>query len=108
CLSAANRVVEVNEMWRAREKELELESKMKTRTNGRIDSRSHKRKNDSRDQSPVSKTQRDRPYGASFSSRDSHSSSYSDWEDGLGDDEIEEFLRSRSVTVSINTMDEIR
>nr|XP_020157975.1 uncharacterized protein LOC109743307 isoform X1 [Aegilops tauschii subsp. strangulata] len=91
----ANRVVEVNEMWRAREKELELESKMKTRTNGRIDSRSHKRKNDSRDQSPVSKTQRDRPYGASFSSRDSHSSSYSDWEDGLGDDEIEEFLRSR-------------
>ncbi|KAE8780464.1 nucleolar protein 58 [Hordeum vulgare] len=91
----ANRVVEVNEMWRAREKELELESKMKSRTNGLNDWRSQKRKNDSRDQSPVSKIQRDRPYGASFSSRDSHSSSYSDQEDGLGDDEIEEFLRSR-------------
>ncbi|XP_037459068.1 uncharacterized protein LOC119330062 [Triticum dicoccoides] len=93
----ANRVVEVNEMWRAREKEMELESKMKARTSGRIDSRSLKRKNDSRDQSPVSKIQRDRPYGAgaSSSSRDSHSSSYSGREDGLGDDEIEEFLRSR-------------
>lgn len=96
-------------MWRAREKELELESKMKTRTNGRIDSRSQKRKNDSRDQSPVFKIQRDRPYGASFSSRDSHSSSYSDREDGLDDDEIEEFLRSRSVTISINnTLGEIK
>ncbi|KAF7103175.1 hypothetical protein CFC21_104197 [Triticum aestivum] len=96
----ANRVVEVNEMWRAREKELELELKMKTRTNGRIDSRSQKRKNDSRDQSPVSKTQRDRPYGASFSSRDSQGSSYSDRGDGLGDDEIEEFLRSSSYSLA--------
>ena len=100
-LSAANRVVEVNEMWRAREKELELKSKMKARTNGHLDSRSQKRKNDSRDQSFSSKTEQDRPYDASCSSRDSRSSPYLNREDGLGDDEIEEFLHSRSVTVSI-------
>lgn len=87
----ANRVVEVNEMWRAREKEMELESKMKTRVNGRTDSTSHKRKNYSRDQSFSYKTEQDRPYAAPCSSRDSHS----DREDGLGDDEIEKFLHSR-------------
>ncbi|CAM0909830.1 unnamed protein product [Alopecurus aequalis] len=91
----ANRVVEVNEMWRAREKELELESKMKTRTHGRVDLGSRKRKHDSRDQSFSSKSEQDRPYATSCSSRDSHNSPYSDQEDGLGDDEIEEFLRSR-------------
>jgi hypothetical protein len=91
----ANRVVEVNEMWRAREKELELESKMKSRINGHLNSTSHKRKNDSRDQSFSSKTEQDRPYATSCSSRDSQISSYADREDGLGDDDIEEFLRSR-------------
>jgi hypothetical protein len=86
-------------MWRAREKELELESKMKTRINGRVDSRSQKRKNDRRDQSVSSKSEQDRPYATTCSSRDS--CTYSDRVDGLGDDDIEEFLHSRSVTVSI-------
>ncbi|XP_051199403.1 uncharacterized protein [Lolium perenne] len=98
----ANRVVEVNEMWRARGKELELESKMETRTSGGVDSRSQKRKS-SRDQSFSSKNEQDRPYARSCSSRDPRSSSYSDREDstsldredGLGDDEIEDFLHSR-------------
>jgi hypothetical protein len=101
-VSAANRVVEVNEMWRAREKEMELESLMKTRINGRVDSTSQKRKNDSRDQSFSSKAEPDRrPYATPCSSRDSRSTSYSDREDGLGDYDIEEFLHSRSVIVSI-------
>jgi len=48
---AANRVVEVDEMWRAREKELELVLKMKGRngrSNDRDDFRGEKRKSDLR------------------------------------------------------------
>ncbi|KAL6639553.1 hypothetical protein ACP70R_023283 [Stipagrostis hirtigluma subsp. patula] len=82
----ANRVVEVNEMWRAREKELALESKMKRRTNDRDDSRGEKRKSDLRSHSSSSRIEKE---GTNYSS------SYSDKEDGLGDDEIEKFLHSR-------------
>lgn len=91
----ANRVVEVDEMWRARKKELELESKTKSRINGRMQLRSEERKDDSRDELCASKIEQDRSYAMSSSSRDSDGSSYVDREDGLGDNEIEEFLRSR-------------
>ncbi|CAN6209680.1 unnamed protein product, partial [Urochloa humidicola] len=50
----ANRVVEVDEMWRAREKELELESKMKgrcSRSKDRDDYRGEKRKSEFRNYS---------------------------------------------------------
>ncbi|XP_062189233.1 protein PXR1-like [Phragmites australis] len=73
----ANRVVEVNEMWRAREKELELESKMKDRSKDRGDSRGEKRKSDLRNQSSSPIIEQE------------------DQEGGLGDDEIERFLHSR-------------
>lgn len=91
----ANRVVEVDEMWRARKKELELESKTKSRINGRMQLRSEERKDDSRDELCASKIEQDRSYAMSTSSRDSDGSSYVDQEDGLGDNEIKEFLRSR-------------
>ncbi|CAL4894799.1 unnamed protein product [Urochloa decumbens] len=84
----ANRVVEVNEMWRAREKELELESKMKNRSSrskNLDDSRGEKRKSDSRNHSSSSRVEQE---GIAYSN------SYSDQEDGLGDDEIERFLHS--------------
>uniref|UniRef100_A0A0D9WWU4 Uncharacterized protein n=1 Tax=Leersia perrieri TaxID=77586 RepID=A0A0D9WWU4_9ORYZ len=80
----ANRVVEVNEMWRARDKELELESKMK-RTNDHGDARGEKRKNDLRNQSSSPRIEEGTAY----------SSSHSDQEDGLRDDDIEKFLHSR-------------
>ncbi|WVZ62439.1 hypothetical protein U9M48_012191 [Paspalum notatum var. saurae] len=84
----ANRVVEVNEMWRAREKELELESKMKSRSSGskdRDDSRGKKRKSESRNHSSSSRVEQE---GTAYNS-------YSDQEDSLRDDEIERFLHSR-------------
>ncbi|XP_062196900.1 uncharacterized protein LOC133899883 isoform X2 [Phragmites australis] len=93
----ANRDVEVDGMWRAREKEVELGTKLKSRTNGHTDSRCKKRKISSRSLRPVPKIEQDgRPCATSCSARYSHSISYSDREDGLGDDELEEFLHSRS------------
>jgi hypothetical protein len=79
-------------MWRAREKELELESKMKTINQCQIYLRSLKCKTESRYQSFNSRTEQDRPYVASCLSRDLRRSSYSDLEDGLGDDELEQQL----------------
>jgi len=85
----ANRVVEVNEMWRAREKELELESKMKgrsSRSKDHDDSRGKKRKSEMRNHSSSSRVEQE---GTTYRT------SYSDQEDGLKDDEIERFLHSR-------------
>ncbi|KAJ1297994.1 hypothetical protein BS78_01G420700 [Paspalum vaginatum] len=85
----ANRVVEVNEMWRAREKELELESKMKgrsSRSKDRDDSRGDKRKSELRNHSSSSRVQHE---GTTYNN------SYPDQDNGLSDDEIERFLHSR-------------
>ncbi|KAL6646826.1 hypothetical protein ACP70R_015520 [Stipagrostis hirtigluma subsp. patula] len=85
----ANRVVEVDEMWRAREKELELESKMKARSSrskDRDDSRGEKRKSDLRNQTSSSRTEQE---GITYYN------SCSDQGDGLRDDEMERFLHSR-------------
>jgi hypothetical protein len=89
---AANRVVEVNEMWRAREKELELESKVKSRSNDRDDFRGEKRKSELRNHSSSSRVEQE---GTTYNNP------YSDQEDGLRDDEIERFLHSRSVRIFI-------
>jgi hypothetical protein len=83
--------VEVNEMWRAREKELELESKMKgrnSRSKDHDDCRGEKRKSEMRNHSSRSRIQQEET---------TYNVSYSDQEDGLRDDEIERFLHSRSV-----------
>jgi hypothetical protein len=89
-LPVANRVVEVNEMWRAREKELELESKMKGRFRDHDDSRGEKCKNDSRNTACSSRIDQERT-----------KSSYSEQKDGLGEDEIENYLQSRSVRIHL-------
>uniref|UniRef100_J3MR21 Uncharacterized protein n=1 Tax=Oryza brachyantha TaxID=4533 RepID=J3MR21_ORYBR len=81
----ANRVVEINEMWRARDRELELESKTR-RDNYRRDYRGDKRRNDSRSQSSSPRVEQEST---------SYNSSYLDQEGTLGDDEIEMFLHSR-------------
>jgi hypothetical protein len=77
-------------MWRAREKELELESKMRSgssKSKDLCDSRGEKRKSDSRNHSSSSRFEQE---GIAYSS---------DQEDGLGDDEIERFLHSRLVRI---------
>jgi hypothetical protein len=84
-LAATNRVVEVNEMWRAREKEFELESRMKGRYNDHDDSRGEKCKNDSRNQVSSSRIDQERI---------NYNISYSEQKVGLGDDEIQNFLHS--------------
>ncbi|PUV26693.1 hypothetical protein GQ55_J001300 [Panicum hallii var. hallii] len=73
-------------MWRAREKELELESKMKGRSKDCDDSRGEKRKSEMRNHSSSSRVEQE---GTTYST------SYSDQEDGLKEDEIERFLHSR-------------
>ena len=80
-------------MWRAREKELELESKMNSRSSKSKDlddAKGQKRKSDSRNHSSSSRLENE---GITYSN------SYSDQEDGLGDDEIERFLHSRSAII---------
>jgi hypothetical protein len=87
--------VEVNEMWRAREKELELESKMKgrsSRSKDHGDFTGEKRKSE-RNHSSSSRIEQE---GTTYDT------SYSDQEDGLRDDEIERFLYSRLVRMLFN------
>ncbi|KAJ1692659.1 hypothetical protein LUZ63_009357 [Rhynchospora breviuscula] len=89
----ANRVVEVNEMWRAREKEQELENKHNSRSKERSKHHSEFLKRSSSDRS-----EHERGYhGASCSSHHSdHTDFYADGNRrGLQDDEIEQFLRAR-------------
>ena len=93
---AANRAVETNEMWKAREKEIELENE--------------RRKIKSREESSSSSSSRMKRRG-SFSKRslDKRCSSSNDEkkfthplddeDEGLGDDEIESFLQSRYMSI---------
>nr|GEW29295.1 CAX-interacting protein 4 [Tanacetum cinerariifolium] len=74
----SNRAVEVNEMWRARQKEKELDDRKRGRSNS--DSQKNSNRYDE--------------YERNHSSRCSSSKSAS--EDGLRDNEIEEFLHSRA------------
>ncbi|OMO92131.1 hypothetical protein COLO4_17824 [Corchorus olitorius] len=90
----ANRAVEVNEMWRARQKELELNDRIKGRS--KDDSR-HSRSHKDISNSPRSTIRRhDSNASASCSSsKRVAESSYSPEDEGLRDEEIEEFLQSR-------------
>ncbi|KAK4438032.1 hypothetical protein Salat_0137300 [Sesamum alatum] len=90
----ANRVVEVNEMWRLREKQLELESRLRARN----ESSSGRGYND------VSESRRSRGSNevetspsASLSSKKRLIQDLNPAEDeGLRDDEVDEFLHSRT------------
>ncbi|KAE8716912.1 DUF21 domain-containing protein [Hibiscus syriacus] len=90
----ANRAVEVNEMWRVRQKELELNDRLKGRSkNGTKLSRSYgDSSNSSRRTSEKHETDLS---SSSSSSKIIAESSYLGEDEGLRDEEIEKFLQSR-------------
>ncbi|XP_020112317.1 protein FAM133 [Ananas comosus] len=94
----ANRAVEVGEMWRAREKELELEGKLKDSHKDRSISRGEKRRSDSLHRSSSSRVGQKRRNSASScsSSKLDPGNGYSDEDAGLRDEDIEAFLQSRA------------
>ncbi|CAN6688029.1 unnamed protein product [Malus baccata var. baccata] len=88
----ANRAVEVNEMWRLRQKEKELDNRLK---GNKDESRC---RGDSNSPTPSGKGHAvaDDSAGPSCSSRKrEYESCHSRQENGLGDEELEEFLHSR-------------
>lgn len=97
---SANKAVEVNEMWRARQKELELEGRIKERSRDeRTNSQTHHK-----DRVSTSRSTDKGHADNDDSGRDSCSSSkrlleksYTDKDEdrGLRDEEVEEFLQSR-------------
>ncbi|XVE67392.1 hypothetical protein DITRI_Ditri08aG0156700 [Diplodiscus trichospermus] len=88
----ANRAVEVNEMWRARQKELELNDNLKRRS--KDDSR-HSRNGDiSIPHKSTSRRHESNSNASCSSSKTVAESSYSR-EEGLREEEVEEFLQSR-------------
>ncbi|URE13890.1 hypothetical protein MUK42_24676 [Musa troglodytarum] len=95
----ANRTVEVTEMWRAREKELELEAKLEDRSKKqRHKSRGEKHRTNSPHMGSSSRHKKENTKTAiscSTSKQDLEDCcSYED--DGLRDEEVEEFLHSRA------------
>lgn len=113
----ANRAVEVNEMWRLRQKELEVENRIKRRSENecrnkqildnenRNKHRSENEKSSRRSHKDVMesriKAKRHNDVGststASCSSKKRDIEDYYSREDGLRDEEVEKFLHSRSV-----------
>ncbi|XP_048430975.1 uncharacterized protein LOC103938250 isoform X1 [Pyrus x bretschneideri] len=88
----ANRVVEVNEMWRLRQKEKELDNRLK---GNKAESRCRGDSNSPRC-SGKGHAVTDDSAGPSCSSRKrEYESCHSRQENGLGDEELEEFLHSR-------------
>ncbi|XVE48650.1 hypothetical protein DITRI_Ditri01bG0019100 [Diplodiscus trichospermus] len=89
----ANRVVEVNEMWRVRQKELELNDRLKgtSKDYSRL-KRSH---GDISNTSRCTSRRLESNVNASFSSSKRVAESYSREDEGLRDEEVEEFLLSR-------------
>ncbi|KAF8027882.1 hypothetical protein BT93_E0719 [Corymbia citriodora subsp. variegata] len=92
----ANKAVEVNEMWRLRQKELELDNRIKGRSREESSSRRHHK-----DASPSRSSSNGHDiddYSVETScsrSRSAHESHRKRGDEGLGDEEIEEFLHSR-------------
>lgn len=113
----ANRAVEVNEMWRARQKELEVENRNKPRLenecrNKQILDNENKNKRRSENENSSTRSHKDvmesrikakrhsdvgSTSSASCPSKKRDIEGYYSREDGLRDDEVEEFLHSRSV-----------
>ncbi|XVF68155.1 hypothetical protein PTKIN_Ptkin10aG0181200 [Pterospermum kingtungense] len=90
----ANRAVEVNEMWRVRQKELELNDSLKGRS--KDDSRQRRSHGDTSNCHRSTSRRHESNFSASCSSsKRMAESSYSREDEGLRDEEIEDFLRSR-------------
>ncbi|KAG6406710.1 hypothetical protein SASPL_134319 [Salvia splendens] len=85
----ANRVVEVNEMWRLRDKQLELDNKLRVIRRESNSGRSHKDIRESRTSTSRASDEVDN------SANSSRSSKKRDHLDPLEDEEIDQFLHSR-------------
>ncbi|XVF00666.1 hypothetical protein REPUB_Repub04eG0020700 [Reevesia pubescens] len=93
-LFSANRSVEVNEMWQVRQKELELNDRLKGRS--KDDSRHSRSHGDISNPTRSTSRRHDTDTSASCSSsKRVAESSYSREDEGLRDEEVEEFLQSR-------------
>ncbi|KAJ0078121.1 hypothetical protein Patl1_37267 [Pistacia atlantica] len=95
-LAKANRAVEVNEMWRVRQKELELNDRLKERSKDERSNRSHRDIGNSRSSTKRHAMDDDSTTDScSSSKRLSENDSYYREDEGLRDEEVEEFLHSR-------------
>lgn len=90
----ANRAVEMNEMWRVRQKELELNEKLKRRSKDRSSCSSHA-DIDNSSRSLTKKHVVDDNGATASSSKRECESNYSSENEGLRDEEVEVFLHSR-------------
>lgn len=90
----ANRAVEMNEMWRVRQKELELNEKLKRRSKDRSSCSSHA-DIDNSSRSLTNKHVVDDKGATASSSKRECESNYSSENEGLRDEEVEVFLHSR-------------
>ncbi|XP_077245118.1 uncharacterized protein LOC143885045 isoform X2 [Tasmannia lanceolata] len=87
----ANRAVEVNEMWRVRKKELELDDRLM----GRSRDKSHRHHGNASESSPRGEEASKDAAGSCTSSKRGNEDYFSGEVGGLRDDEVEEFLHSR-------------
>ncbi|KAL6498902.1 hypothetical protein OROHE_026409 [Orobanche hederae] len=91
----ANRVVEVNEMWRLRQKQLELDNRLRGARNDSGSGRSYKDVCESRRSRSSSGNEVEISSRASLSSKKRYIEDLDQMEDGgLKDDEVDEFLHS--------------
>ncbi|KAI6701534.1 hypothetical protein NL676_015858 [Syzygium grande] len=98
----ANKAVEVNEMWRLRQKEVELDNRIKGRSrdesSNRRESSSRRHHKDATSSRSTSNSHDIDDYSAEPScsqSRSAHDRRHKRGDEGFGDEDIEEFLHSR-------------
>lgn len=103
--TAANRAVEVNEMWRLREKQLELDKKLRGTRSESSSGRGHKDIRESHTSTSRARSEEENSASASLSSKKRSVDHFDPMEDeGLKDDEIDQFLQSRFVCSFTNTI----
>ncbi|RWR85119.1 nucleolar protein 58 [Cinnamomum micranthum f. kanehirae] len=91
----ANRAAEVNEMWRVRKKELELDDRLKGRLKDESRVRDDEYHSDSSEWRPRRDEADEYASGLSTSSKQSHEDYIKSEDRSLRDEEIEKFLHSR-------------
>lgn len=97
---SANRAVEVNEMWRVRQKELELDDRIKGRLKDESNNgKNHMESNPSRSISKRHVATNDSSNASCSSSKGAYSCDSRE-DDGLRDEELEKFLHSRSALIA--------
>ncbi|KAL3814345.1 hypothetical protein ACJIZ3_015613 [Penstemon smallii] len=92
---SANRAVEVNEMWRLREKQLELDNRLERTRNGSSSRRNHEDGRESCSSRDCTELEPSASASLTSKKRTFHGLPSVD-DEGLKDDEIEEFLHSRT------------